>query len=429
MKQFRGSLSYGVLDQVVARVFDFASLWVVMRTLPEQDLAAYGVATAMLFLFNLFLLVPESSLIRDKKKWADKGELPAYLGGFLLFAELRIGIVILLSLCVGLLSGWDSLYFYACLFGLSNQLIQLAELTRLDFRIDLQQRQVFRIEILLKALLLSMVLVLFAHPGLHVYLGIYIGWAVVSALYWSYRLRQKHGISFHLQWSQLRYAWQALRDFSFWQHLSGVVTYVVYNIDPWVLTWFATATATVSTYTLALKVTALFFAIPMFLQSMTTIFLVNCKSEADKHRAFRRMFGLNAAIALGQMLIFVLFGEQLGFLFRGEALDTTAFYELGAVLCLGVLVLNLARPLLSDLVLHAPMPRLLVRVFLPTLVFALTAYIVMTASMGPLGCAIASAMSYCLFAVLLLWQSMSFGVAKAALVAIFKPVKVENISA
>ncbi len=415
MKRFVGSLSYGILDQVVARVFDLGSLWVVMRALPEADLAAYGVATAMLFIFNLLLLVPENALMRDKKKWAEQGELPAYLAGFLLFAQLRIGIVALIALGTGGVCGWNSAYFYACLFALAAQLIQLAELARLDFRIDLQQRQVFQVELLFKALLLCVLLVLFVYPGLLVYLGAYVGWAAVCSFYWSSRLRRKHHLGLRLPWADLRRAVQALRDFSFWQHLSGVVTYVIYNIDPWVLTWFAVATGAVSTYTLALKVSALFFAIPMFLQSMTTIFLVNCRSNDDKHRTFRRMFALNAGIALAQMLVFLVFGEQLGRIFRGGSLDLPAFYEIGVVLSVGILILNLARPLLSDLVLHAPMQHLLLRAYLPTLLFALASYVGLTAVWGPLGCAIASAASYGLFALLLAGQSMHFGVARAAL--------------
>lgn len=415
MSRFRSSLGYGVLDQVVARVFDLGALWVVTRTLPDQDLAVYGVASAMLFMFTLVLVVPEVALLRDKKRWALEGTLREYLSGFVLFAELRIAVVGLAALVVGALTAWHSAYFFACVIALVNQLVQLAELTRIDFRVDLHQRQVFRAELALKALLLAAVLFLFVRPGLGVYLALFLGWAVASALFWSWRLRRKHGIGFHLRWSSLRYAWTAMRDFSLWQHLSGVVTYVVYNVDPWVLSRYAPDTATVSTYTVALKVSALFFTVPMFLQSMVTIFLVNCADEGHKRRTFRKMFLLNGALAAAQLVGFLVAGRWIGRFFRGGALDTPLFYDLGVILCVGVFLLNVTRPLIADLVLHAPMARLVGAVYLPVLLFALTSYVALTATFGATGCALASALSYALFAALLVWQTARHGVTRAAL--------------
>ena len=420
MSRFRTSFGYGMLDQIVARIFDFATLWVVLRKLPETDLAAYGVATAMLFVFNLILLTPEAALMRDKKSWTDQGILKDYLRGFLLFAELRIVSMASITAVTAIFAGWNSPYFFACLLALVSQFVQLAELTRLDFRVDLQQRQVFRAEILLKAFLLALVSVLFIYPGLRIYLCIFLGWSIFVALYWSYQLRRKHGVSFHFHWPSLRHTWNALWDFSFWQHLSGVVTYTIYNIDPWVFTWFATDTATVSTYTLALNLSALFFTLPMYLQYMVTIFLVNCETDDHKHRTFRKIFAFNAAFALGQLLLFVVAGEWIGWVFRPESLADPLFYELGLYLCLGVFVLNLTRPVIAELILHAPMKQLLLQVYTPALLCALGFYVVFTAYMGAKGCAIASAMAYTLFAGLLIWKTGHHGITRAALFGMFK---------
>lgn len=415
MSRFRIPLGYGMLDQIFGRVFDFATLWVVLRTLPDTDLAAYGIATAMLFLFNLVFVAPEASLMRDKKSWVEQGVLTEYLFGFVLFAELRIVIVCVVAAVVGLSVGWDSAYFFACILGLVHQFIQLAELVRLDFRVDLQQKQVFKAEIALKALLLVFVSVMFIRPELRTYLIVFLAWAAIGALYWSWKLKKKHHVGFNLQWQGLNRAWDSLRDFAFWQHLSGVVTYTIYNIDPWVLSWFSTKTETISTYTLALKVSALFFAVPMFLQSMTTILLVNCKTEEHKRSTFRKAFVLNAVLSLGQFGVFLIAGEWIGWIFRGENLDGPLFYELGLYLSVGVVVLNFSRPLIAELILHAPMKRLLVGVYIPALALAFGLYIAFTAGLGAKGCAIASALAYSVFAGLLFWQTGRYGIARVAL--------------
>jgi hypothetical protein len=184
------------------------------------------------------------------------------------------------------------------------------------------------------------------------------------------------------------------------------------------LTWFATDTATVSTYTLALKVSALFFTLPMFLQYMVTIFLVNCETEEHKHRTFRKIFAFNAAFALGQLLLFIVAGKGIGWVFRPESLGDPLFYELGLYLCLGVFVLNLTRPVIAELILHAPMRQLLLLVYVPALLCALGLYVAFTAYMGAKGCAIASAVAYTLFAALLIWQTGHHGITRAALLGL-----------
>jgi O-antigen/teichoic acid export membrane protein len=415
MSTFRKTLRYGFLDQVAARIFDFATLWVVLRTLPDQDLAVYGIATALLFIFNLVLVTPETALLRSKKKWLKEETIKDHLKGFILFSQLRIIIVILVTVVMGLLKGWDNTYFYACLFGLSYQFIQLAEISRLDFRTDLQQQHIFRSEIKLKALLLVMVSVLFLQPGFANYLIVFLSWAFISAIYWLLQLKRKHQLTFTFQFNLLGNVWVAFREFSFWQNLSGAITYAMYNIDPWILSMFVIDIATISTYTLALKISALFFMLPMFLQSMAMMLIVNNKERDQKERTFAKLFTLNAIVSVLQLLFFVIAGEWLGWLFRGDALQMPIFYEFGLILSAGVFILNIARPLISDLMLHAPMSKLLISVYIPVIVFSFIAYCTLTDLNGAVGCAVASALSYFLFALLLLWQCLRYGIGVSAL--------------
>ena len=413
MSRFRQALGYGALEQVALRVLDFLTLWIVLHTLPEADLASYGVATGMLFLFNVALVTPESALLRDRVKWAAAGELDSHLKAFLLFAELRILFLAVLAATVAWVSGTDGVVFYACALSLIAQTIQLAEIARIDFRADLRQKTILATELPLKALLLALAALLFLAPGLANYLLIYLAWAVIGALAWLRRMRRRHGVGFNLEWRGLARIRAVMADFSLWQHLAWLVTCVVFNIDPWVLTWFSADTATVATYTLALKVAWMFLMAPVFLQTMTGILLLNSQSEAQRQRVFRGMLGLNAGVSLAQFLFFVLAGEWIGHLFRGGDLDARLFVELGFILNLGGLALNLVRPFIAELTLRGDMRRLLLTLYLPVLAVGGAGYLALTPWLGAPGCAAASALAYLVFALLTLYHAAQ-GLARPA---------------
>ncbi|NBD19546.1 hypothetical protein GTZ97_02510 [Aquabacterium fontiphilum] len=408
MSRFRLSLTYGALEQIGVRVCDLVAMWLLMRTLPEADLATYGVATALLFVFSLVLVTPEAALMRDKKKWQAEGALKSYLSGMLLFAWLRVLVVGMLAFGVAATHGLHQTFTYACLLACGVQLIQLAEVARLEHRVDMAHATVFKVELWAKIGFLACSALMFVRPGLQVYVGIYIGWYLVVALYWHMRLVRKHGLSWVPAWRHLPRAFDALRAFAFWQHLSGVVTYVMYNIDPWILARFGTPVSDVALYTAVLKISALFFAVPMFLQNMVAVFLVNSEAGLARVQRFRKMFFVNAGISAAQYAFFMLFGTWLATVFRGQDTSAEAFHGLGLVIGLGVLILNLVRPVMADLILHANMRALLITAYLPALLLSAVAYVALTALYGMEGCAWASTLSYTIFAALILvhgWSS------------------------
>ena len=409
MGRFKKSFGFGALEQIVARVFDLATLWVILRTLPEVDLATYGIATSMLFLFHLVLLTPETALIRDKLKWQKENVIKDYHNVFILFSQLKIVFVILITCMTGWIWGLDNPYFVVCVLALVNQLILCAEIARLDYRIDLKQKEIFKFEIIFKLILLCGVLWLFVTPGLLYYLPIYLFWSVLGALFWINKLNHKYGSFFNIQWNKLYLLKDVLKNFSLWQHFNGVVTYIIYNIDPWVLAWFTLSTSVISLYTVTLKVSALFFMVPMFLQLMTSIMLVNISNQREQEVAFNKMFYLCLIVSIAQFIFFIYFGEWLAILFRGESVNVEEFIFLGLWINAGVLMLNIVRPFISYLMLNARMKKVLIFGYLPSLVISIVLYIALTAGYSELGCAIASMLSYLVFAVMIIIFSYQSG--------------------
>jgi len=402
MKRFKMPLSYGFLDQVAARGFDFLSLWVVLRCLPEFDLAIFGIATAALFAVNLVFLCPENAIIRDKRRWEGNNILEEYLQGFLLFGQLRILVLIFFSIGFAATFGVDNPYFYTCLFGLNAQIVQMSEISRLDFRVDLQQKTLFRAEFILKSLLLCFALVMFVIPKLPVYIGILIIWSSISATYWTYKITAKYKFKLSFQLKYLTYAFDALKKFSLWQHLSGTITFIIYNIDPLILSLYGVHSSKIAIYTVALKISAIFFAIPMFIQYMVSILLNNCDSNLEKEEILKKMFFTNLVISTIQLFLVLFWGVELGFVFRKEIADQSEFYLLSLLITTGVFFVNIARPLLASMIINLPMKYILYRVYVPSLIASLIVYPLLTGTYGIIGCAVASMFSYVIFFTLIL---------------------------
>ncbi len=400
--KFWATLGFGAIDQVGLRFLDLFSLWIVLHTLPAPDLANYGVVTGTLGLFNAFLLIPEIALLRERKHWIRDGVLTDHLKAFLLFAELRVLLLLGMVLLAAAVRGTDSVFFQACAFALIVQTIQLAELARIDQRAGLRQRAILITDLPLKLLLVVACSVLFLAPSLNNYLAIYLSWAVLSDVVWLWHLWHHYRVRLHFDWRQVSLIRQVLTDFSLWNHLSWLVMSIVFVIDPWVLTWFGTDTHVVATYTVALKVASMFLLLPTYLQIMAGILLLNADEEEDRRRIKRLMFGVTASIALLQFLTFALAGERIGRLMRGEGLDMALFMEVGLILNAGGLALNLVRPWLAELILHGSLRTLALTIHLPVLLFGLCSYYLLTDWFGATGCAMAAALSYVLCALLTL---------------------------
>ncbi|MCE8014831.1 hypothetical protein HOP62_01930 [Halomonas sp. MCCC 1A17488] len=400
LDKLKKAFGYSALESVGSRGFDFITLWVLLNTLPTVDLADFGLATSVLFIFNVLLVVPETSLLKHQKEWMTNGTLPQYVTTFYCFSLAKsLSLLILLGISYWLF-GYDW-QIVAVALALGTQLIQAAEIGRIYLRMELQQKRVAKVEILTKSLLATLCLAQFVYPGLSVYLTIYLCWTFSVACFWAVVMLREGQLG-PIDWETFSHCFKsAFLGFSLWQHFSGVITFYLYNVDPLFLKLNEVATMEIATYTAALKVSNLFFVVPMFLQSFVPVILANA-GEKSEH-AYQKLVAFNAALSLVQLLSFVTLGAWLSPFFG--VTDETAknsFYVYGSLICVGVFLLNMARPLSTYLLIRLS-PRLLFpQVFIPTLMISTMLFAVLTWRYGAIGCAVASAVAYGIFGTLLL---------------------------
>jgi O-antigen/teichoic acid export membrane protein len=400
MSQLRSALGYSAIESIGSRVFDLAILWIVLNSLPEADIAKFGLATASIFFFNLIFFGPETALLRNQKGWDKCGELSAYLSAFISFSILKLCIHLVLIVC--LFSTLDGSHWlvYAVVFSVITQQIQLSEISRIYMRMDLQQRFVARFELSSKFILASACLILFEAGSIETYFAIYYVWSLVVSVLWIRLLSQQQGLQFTGVRTSIGLIWKASIGFSFWTHISGVLTYYIYNVNILFLGAVGASTEDVSLYTVISKVANLFFVIPMFFQSFVPVILSNSGDSSEQK--FRKLLLSNAGLSLGQFFFFVVLGLWIGpFFGLKDETRVWDFYYLGLVISSGVLVLNLSRPLSTYLLIKTSPSKVMTQVFIPSAIVASMLYAIGSIYFGILGCAVGAALAYTFLGVML----------------------------
>lgn len=399
MAALKKALGFSAIEAIGSRGFDFLNLVILLNTLSPEDLAEFGVASSLLFIFNLVLITPETSLLRDQKKHKRDGSLPRHLSSFYQFSALKITSLYLLAAAALFLRDSYPWALPSILLAISAQQIQFSEISRIFRRMELKQKQVARIEIVSKGSLTIACCALLWWPHLQLYLLIYLVWSLSISVVWLAIIRKDTApplVPIREAANRIR---NAVLGFSLWQHISGALTYYLYNIDPLFLKIYGTSVSEIATYTAALKVSNLCFVVPMFLQSFVPVALANAK--ANEKDAFFKLLKLNLAIAIAQIACIAIAGPWIAQAFGATTENLPLFYTLMIIINIGVLLLNITRPISTYLLIKDSPKRLLFLIFIPTAVLATAAYPLGINSWGVVGCAVASAVGYAFFGLCL----------------------------
>ena len=396
-------LNFSALESIGSRLFDFITLWIVLNTLPIDDLAKFGLATAAIFIFNSFLLTPETALFKYQKEWISSNQVTKYLSAFVSFSVLKILLHYVAAAIVYLYMAQMNWLFYAIVFSAITQQIQGAEIARIFMRMELQQKRVALFELKSKLVLTLLSLYLFYQSNIEIYFLIYFLWSLIVTFIWLFKLRQDY--SFVLNYTKESWVliWQALKGFSIWTHFSGIATLFIYNSSLLFLGLFAFSTKDIALYTVINKVANLFFVIPMFLQSIVPVILSNAGDlQTNK---FNKLFFISSAISFVQLLFFYFFGQYLGRFFGIDDLESLVmFYQYGLIISLGIFLLNVTRPFSTYLFIKISPVKVMLKIFIPAVILAIILYPISLHYYGLKGISYAMTIVYGFLALLLTTQ-------------------------
>jgi O-antigen/teichoic acid export membrane protein len=398
----RSAFSYSAIESIGSRIFDFATLWIVLNHLNSDDLAQFGLATSSIFFFNLFFLSPETGLLRNQKAWTEKNRISCYISSFIKFSSFKITFHYIAAICVYLYAGEMNWFFYSIVFSAATQQIQAAEIARIYMRMSLKQNSVAHFELSSKLFLCLLCFILLFSPSIEIYFSIYLLWSLVIALLWLLKLSKCVAINNVPINTVYHCVKDSLLGFSIWAHITGVITYFLYNANILFLNYFSYTNDDIAMYTVVTKVSNLFFVIPMFFQSFVPVLLSN--ENADGKFTFRKVMLICISISLFQLCFYVMFGDHLGNIFGVSQENIDTFYNLGLWINLGIFFLNITRPLATYLIIKRPPFHLLLFVNIPTVISAIIIYPLFIHIYGLNGAAYGSLLIFTLMSLLICYR-------------------------
>jgi len=398
-KRFASSLRFGASEQVAGRLFGLVTLFVLLRTLGVEEIAVFGVVTGICVLFDVLSIGPEGVTVRSYLAWEREGRARRALEALQCFAVFRLLLLVgaagLLALGMG---SHGTLLGYIAAYVAAVQLNNLAELGRKVFRVKLRQRTILWVDGSLRLAFLSSMFALFYSPSFKTYLMLFGGWAAVSAVVWNLLLGRETGARFRFDPAHLGFLKGCLASFSVWQHFNWIAVSAIFHIDPWIMSLLEVDPTTIGNYTIALKICNRLFLVAMFVQSMTTILLVNAPDRSSWPNLLSRVLGMNGLFALLQWAAFLVLGKLLVRLFVGDG-PVDQIYQYAVLISTGVLVLNFSLPIVGYLIAAADMREVFLKTYLPVCLAALVLYPGMISLWGAWGAALASLASYSLLAL------------------------------
>ncbi|ASU23322.1 hypothetical protein CCZ37_12300 [Vibrio qinghaiensis] len=398
----RSAFSYSAIESIGSRVFDFVTLWIVLNNLNSEDLATFGLATSSIFFFNLLFLSPETGLLRNQKEWIEKNRISCFISSFIRFSIIKIILHYVAAILIYIYIGEVNWIFYSIVFSAITQQIQAAEIARIFMRMNLKQNSVAQFELGSKFILCFLCFILLLCPSMGVYFTIYFFWSLIITILWLIKLSKMvhiKNVSFMVTYNCVK---DSILGFSIWAHITGVITYFVYNSNIIFIKLFSYTNDDIAMYTVITKVSNLFFVIPMFFQSFVPVLISN--DNSNDNFSFRKVLLICTSISLFQFCFYLFFGDYLGGFFGVKKENIDQFYKLGLWINLGIFFLNVTRPLATYLLIKRPPHHLLLFVNIPTVILTIIIYPLFISSYGLSGAAYGSLLIFTLMSFLICYQ-------------------------
>ena len=392
--------SYSILDRIISGFLSVVVFTILIRNLPKDEIGLFGLFSGIFVFFNFINLSPVTIIIRDFNKIRDIGK---EMGNFILFNLYKTIIFLIIGSGLSLIyfySGYSSKIFLFPLYVLLFSLMNFASIAIEGLFASFNQKIVFLSNFLIYSFQVAFYFLLMPHfKTLIFYL---LAQSIIIFLYTIILFSmffKKNKIKLIIKPDWKEFFHKNIMDFSLWNHFNGAVTFLIYKIDTFVLSFFTTVEGLAS-YTIALTFSNYFFIIPQIGEKSLRIGFsrVETKNE-EKKLGFWGAFVLDT-ISILQLVVFFFWGKPL-IRFMFPTADYKTVYNLSALIILGITILNFARPISAHLFVKTRMRDLFLKVYLPSGIFSILTYFIMAKLFGTVGVASGNILSYLFFALLI----------------------------
>jgi len=408
-KRVVGNTFYSLADLFLTKISTTIVFIILVRVLPDSDIAAIGVAMGYLVFISYMDVAPIRVLMRDYPKISKdkikRDELLTALFCFWLFQS-----ILMLSVCAILnkfvlnqlgIPGVEFLFFAMTVDFIA---LSIQGWLKLVYYTDFRQRTATYISFLFTILRLVSYGVLFVKPSLITYswILIVIGsiacivWATVFTLHFNYRPLFDRNTPKILV--------NSLKDYGLWDHFNRTIVDTLFVVDIIILSSVGYL-SDVANYTVALKFTSLLAIIPAQLSHGLQVMLSNYDSTEKKYAAMDSFIKFNALISVAQLSFILIFGGWLIRLLFGADTDQDVI-TYSIVVASGVTIFNFGFPFMSIVNNYCNIREAFITVFLPCLFAGIFIYYQFADLWGALGVAYGNIVSYSLLTISLIVFTM-----------------------
>ncbi|NWQ41101.1 oligosaccharide flippase family protein [Bacillus sp. EB106-08-02-XG196] len=398
------SLSYGILERIIDLLFGLTASIITVRYLGREEYGIINYIISIGSLINFINLAPETYLYKVYMELS-KDKLNEYLSSYMLFSILKSSIIIILNLVIGIvlyIQFGDIAYLAIILInGLVYLFTSISAIFIVFLELNFNQQIITKIFIAAKLIRTLVICGLIIVPSLYLVVIADLLFALVQIILFFIAFRSKQLMKISANFKESIYILkESIYKYSIWTHFTGVITQIIYKIDPLILGVFSSMMV-VGKYSIALNISNYFIIIFQVLQKNTNMALGNLNDNVESSRITLKFTIASVIIAIFQYIGFIFLGKYFLMLYVDNPIEIQLLYEYSLYIILGLSIFNAFRPLASYLTIKSNPKTFLLNTILPSGLMSVIFYIVGAKLYGALGVAIANVVTYS-FAVILI---------------------------
>lgn len=396
---------FAVVDQLISKIGTTLAFIVLVRLLPQSDIASVGVATSYLVLIAYLDVGLIRILLRDYTKihTLESGR-DSHFSAYLVFWLIQMGVICSVAAALQFfvlqrlhVPGLSLLYWALTIDFMA---LVLQDWIKTIFFADLQQSLVTVLSFVLTVARLCALALLLLWPTLDTYIWILIGAAAVSAVYWISIFLAKFRFRFQMQKRVWRIIGDGLSSYGIWDHFNRMVIDTLFSIDVAILSLVG-QTANIASYSIALRLTSLLMLVPRQLSASMQVALSKYADVPMRMKVINSYLKVNLLLSVAQWLFVLIAGRWLVVLLFGNNIDIEQVLHFVNLISLAVLVFGLGCPLIGIINNMGNLRRAFTQVFLPTFLIGIAGYFYAGSTWGAGGIAYAHVGAYVLMVMLL----------------------------
>lgn len=406
-EKIKFSVFFGLLEQGISIVFGFLSTYLTIKYISRDVYGIYNYVLSFMVIINFINIVPANYLFKVKNELENKEELDKFISAFFVFEILKGILIFSLNVFIGFflyLKFRQTEYLLVAIVnnGILFFINQIISVIRIILNLNFLQKKITKYILISTIIKVMLLYSLYFWQELEIVVFSTLISQTILCIFLYKTLLKNTDFKFTKINKDLIYKKneESIKSYTLITHLLGVISDVIYRIDPLILGFFVSMT-TIGRYSVALNLGNYFMIVFQVLQNNASIALANMNDNLEESKVISRFIIISIVLATFQYVLFIIFGRIFLKIFV-ETVEIEEIYRYMKYILLGLSFMNSFRVLTSYISLKSNPKILLLNVTIPVAFFSIFTYVTAAISTGANGVAFMNILNYLFFCVLLI---------------------------